>query len=262
MDKTTLESEFEKDSNKIFKQNVKEYTSNDKDFLSKLAELYGNALSAKGLNVVDPVYANMFHYNKLQFRGNLDLPRVSRTYVFFTRPELNFSFENINAIPFFKWLYNKRIGKMIMAMLTDPDYFINAPGALNSLSQLSYSEINDILKDYKSMTQKNEKKISSLIAGADSTEFKDFVSNDNTENYASLLAASVSASCPLVFAHKHSFLPPIASRLSLHFASLQFKLLKINKEKGQLFFSLPYAGTTRIRSMGMISARHIRAPLS
>jgi hypothetical protein len=190
MDKTTLESEFEKDSNKIFKQNVKEYTTNDKEFLSKLAELYGNALSAKGLNVVDPVYANMFHYNKLQFRGNLDLPRVSRTYVFFTRPELNFSFENINAIPFFKWLYNKRIGKMIMAMLTDPDYFINAPGALNSLSQLSYSEINDILRDYKSMTQQNEKKISSLIA--DSTEFKDFVANDNTTNYANLLAASIS----------------------------------------------------------------------
>ena len=42
MNKTTLESTFEKDSNKIFKNNTDSYTDNDKEFLSKLAELYGN----------------------------------------------------------------------------------------------------------------------------------------------------------------------------------------------------------------------------
>lgn len=193
MDKITLESDFEKDSNKILKNNVKNYTDNDKEFLSKLAELYGNALSAKGLNVADPVYANMFHYNKSQFRGNLDLPRVTRTYVFFTRPELNFSLENINAIPFFKWLYNKRIGKMIMAALTDPDYFINAPGALNSLSQLSYSEINEILRSYKDKMHENEKQVTLALANGDS-EFSKFVSetNDSSKNYYDLINASLS----------------------------------------------------------------------
>ena len=42
---------------------------------------------------------------------------------------------------------------------------------------------------------------------------------------------------------------------------LQFELLKITTEKGN-FSSFPYVGTTRIRSMGMISARNIRAPLN
>lgn len=188
MDKTTLESTFEKDSNKIFKNNTNDYTDNDKEFLSKLAQLYGNALSAKGLNVVDPVYANMFHYNKSQFRGNVDHPRVNRTYVFFTRPELNFSFENINAIPFFKWLYNKRIGKMVMAALTDPDYFIYAPGALNSISQLTFQEINSIMKEYTKAMKDQEKKINEAYGGVDS-DYKEFT--DNAEEYASLIDESL-----------------------------------------------------------------------
>ena len=188
MDKTTLESTFEKDSNKIFKNNVSRYTDNDKEFLSKLAQLYGNTLSAKGLNVVDPVYANMFHYNKSQFRGNVDHPRVNRTYVFFTRPELNFSFENINAIPFFKWLYNKRIGKMVMAALTDPDYFIYAPGALNSISQLSFQEISNIMKEY-SKVMKDQERIMNNAYGNTDSEYKNFT--NNSEQYASLIDESL-----------------------------------------------------------------------
>lgn len=188
MNKTTLESTFEKDSNKIFKNNTDSYTDNDKEFLSKLAELYGNTLSAKGLNVVDPIYANMFHYNKTQFRGNVDHPRVNRTYVFFTRPELNFSFENINAIPFFKWLYNKRIGKMVMAALTDPDYFIYAPGALNSISQLTFQEIANIMKEYSKAMKEQEQQINTAFGKSD-PDYKEF--NDNSEDYAKLIDESL-----------------------------------------------------------------------
>ena len=92
MDYNDLESQFEEDSNKIFRNNVENYTPNDYDFLKQLNQMFGNAMSAKGLNTLDPLYANFFHYNKMSMRGNTDFPRVTRTYVFFTRPELNFSF--------------------------------------------------------------------------------------------------------------------------------------------------------------------------
>lgn len=119
------------------------FSESDLSLLRHMNKLYGNAMSAKGLNLLDPVEANMFHYNKMGMRGETDYPRVSRSYVFFTRPELNFSYENINSVPFFKWLYSKRIGKMIMTMLTDPSYFINAPAALNTnnINAKSYQEL-------------------------------------------------------------------------------------------------------------------------
>lgn len=159
MDYDNLESQFEEDSNKIFKNNVESYSQNDKDFLSALNQMFGNAMSAKGLNTLDPLYANFFHYNKMSMRGNVDLPRVTRTYVFFTRPELNFSFENINAIPFFKWLYSKRIGKMIFAALTDPDYFIYAPAAMNNTA-IDFSKMNEALTAWIKAQKELEKKVS------------------------------------------------------------------------------------------------------
>ena len=67
------------------------FSESDLSLLRHMNKLYGNAMSAKGLNLLDPVEANMFHYNKMGMRGETDYPRVSRSYVFFTRPELNFS---------------------------------------------------------------------------------------------------------------------------------------------------------------------------
>ena len=119
------------------------FSESDLSLLRHMNKLYGNAMSAKGLNLLDPVEANMFHYNKMGMRGETDYPRVTKTHIFFTRPELNFSYENINSVPFFKWLYSKRIGKMIMTMLTDPNYFINAPAALNTnnIDKIQYERI-------------------------------------------------------------------------------------------------------------------------
>ena len=162
MDYNDLESQFEEDSNKIFRNNVENYTPNDYDFLKQLNQMFGNAMSAKGLNTLDPLYANFFHYNKMSMRGNADFPRVTRTYVFFTRPELNFSFENINSVPFFKWLYSKRIGKMIFAALTDPDYFIYAPSAMNNTS-IDFTTLNEALSAWIKTQKALEKQVANGV---------------------------------------------------------------------------------------------------
>lgn len=133
MSRANVDSEFESKMNKTLQTN-KKISSNDLNLIHYITSLYGNTLSARGLNLLDPIYANMFYYNKLRSRPLTDLPYVTRTYAFFTRPECNFSFENINSVPFFKWLYSKPIGKMVMSMLTDPDYYLNAPGAINANS--------------------------------------------------------------------------------------------------------------------------------
>ena len=126
-----VNKDFQRKSQKVYKNNTSNYTENDFEFLSQLNQMFGNAMSAKGLNVLDPFFANFAHYNKMGMRGNADIPRVTRTYVFFTRPELNFSYENLQAVPFFKWLYSTKVGKMIMGALTDPEYFINCPSVMS-----------------------------------------------------------------------------------------------------------------------------------
>jgi hypothetical protein len=143
-----IQSDFQKHVKNMYGTHATEYTSSDLNFLNQVMRLYGNTMSAKGINLIDPIYANMFYYNKMQNRALVDFPRVNRTYVFITRPELNFSYENIASVPFFKWIYSKPIGKMCMSALTDPYYFINAPGAFNSLSTLNNAEIKDIVTQY------------------------------------------------------------------------------------------------------------------
>ena len=141
----------------------RKFNDSDRAFIEHMNKLYGNAMTAKGINLLDPIEANMLHYNKTQMKGLMDYPRVTRSYVFFTRPEMNFSFENINQIPFFKWLYSKRIGKMIMSMLTDPDYFINAPAALNSTAididsyEEIYTKMAEALADTEAKLAQNDK---------------------------------------------------------------------------------------------------------
>ena len=158
-EKKPFEIDFQRESQKIFKNNVSDYNTNDISFLRRLNNLYGDALNAKGLNVADPFEANMFHYNKLGFKGNIDQPRVTKTYVFFTRPELNFSFENISSVPFFKWLYAQDIGKMIMASLTDPEYFINAPTAFNAASFNGGKAFTDALQKFNTLMKDSEKEM-------------------------------------------------------------------------------------------------------
>lgn len=203
-EKKPFELDFQRESQKIFKNNVKEYNINDISFLRRLNNLYGDALNAKGLNVADPFEANMFHYNKLGFKGNIDHPRVSKTYVFFTRPELNFSFENISSVPFFKWLYAQDIGKMIMASLTDPEYFINAPTAFNA-ANFDSKEFESILSTFKDNMKSYEKTMADSSPedgfakyGLDSTNGQDFSGldsngEDDADDVANLQAVNLDA---------------------------------------------------------------------
>lgn len=138
MSRDNVDTAFTSRLNKTLQTKNKTVSTNEFNLLHYVTSLYGNTLSAKGINLLDPIYTNMFYYNKMRSRPLTDTPYVTRTYAFFTRPELNFSFENINSVPFLKWLYDKPIGKMVMSMLTDPEYFINAPSFVNS--NLKYAQ--------------------------------------------------------------------------------------------------------------------------
>ena len=172
-----INSNFQTEFNKINKNsNARNFSTNDMNFLKEMNKLYGNAMSAKGLNLIDPIAANFFHYNKMSMRGNTDYPRVTRTHVFFTRPELNFSYENINSIPFFQWLYSKRIGKMIMTALTDPNYFINAPSMLNT----SGVDKKEILEIYAKLAQQKAEYDYKLAQAEHVKEFANWIQKTNS----------------------------------------------------------------------------------
>lgn len=186
-DKQPFEAEFQRTSQKVFKENVENYNSNDISYLRKLSTLYGDAVNARGLNVADPFEANMFHYNKLGFKGNVDQPRVTKTYIFFTRPELNFSFENINSVPFFKWLFAQDIGKMIMASLTDPEYFINAPTVFNTAG-FNNANFVKALEEYEKLLKNFENEVAGSSPedgyakyGLDTNSGQDYSSLDDDE---------------------------------------------------------------------------------
>ena len=168
---------FQSDSKDIFKNNVEDYTVNDRNFMQQMGQMFGNAMSQRGINVVDPIYANFFHYNKMGMLGNADFPRVTRTHVFFTRPEMNFSIENLNAVPFFRWLYSKPIGKMIMCSLTDPEYFIGGPAALSN-SDLKFSKMMEIINDYVAEYKRLNKKYNQKDGGIPSEEFAKWYANE------------------------------------------------------------------------------------
>lgn len=177
MSRDNVDTDFPNRMNDLLQTKNKTISSNEFNLLHYITSLYGNTLSARGLNLLDPIYTNMFYYNKMRSKPLTDMPYVSRTYAFFTRPELNFSFENINTIPFFKWLYSKPIGKMVMSMLTDPEYFINAPGYINN--NIAYKNIiKSILQnlrnvDDNSITSTLDSQTSATIGSSDISEDDD-----------------------------------------------------------------------------------------
>lgn len=163
--------------------NPPKFNQSDINYLSYIRRLYGDVLSSRGVNILDPIYTNMFYYNKTQNNSLMDIPRVTRTHVFITRPELNFSFENLNAIPFFKWLYSKPIGKMIFSLLTDPNYFINAPSALNSIGAFSYDHLKGIIDTFRRAVEGQNTNINETAGVNDSLEeMEQNISNNSANN--------------------------------------------------------------------------------
>lgn len=103
------------------KESLSKYTYTNETLYKKFSELYGDVLSNKGLNVADPVKAKMLYYDKYHLYGDVDPNTTLKSYVFFTRPELHFSAENILNSPILEFYYNTEIGRIVMAMLADPE---------------------------------------------------------------------------------------------------------------------------------------------
>ena len=99
--------------------------------------MYGDALSAAGLNLQDPIKANAFYYNKSGREFLNEPPQLGKTYIFFTRPDLNLCQANIDSHPTFKWLFAQSRGREIMSMLTGPDRVI-----YGNISGLTLDEID------------------------------------------------------------------------------------------------------------------------
>lgn len=137
---------------------------NNNTLYTKLGQLYGDVLSNKGLNVYDPLLAKMIYYDKMHMFGT-DPLTIGKSYIFFTRPELNFSADNILSSPLLEFYYNTDIGKIIMAMLADPDDFIG----VYSSKTVKYSKMLKDLDTLKkaaatlhAIQKENDEKINSL----------------------------------------------------------------------------------------------------
>lgn len=91
----------------------------NESYFKKLSELYGDVMANKGLNVADPLMAKMVYYDKHQMFA-VDPNVLVKGYIFFTRPELNFTAENILRSSILEYYFNTKLGRYVMSMLADP----------------------------------------------------------------------------------------------------------------------------------------------
>jgi hypothetical protein len=80
-------------------------------------KIYSNRVEMDDACLNDGIYAGRYvlvEYDENPARGATELIKKGANLFYYK------DFENVQAIPFFKWLYSKKIGKMIMAALTDP----------------------------------------------------------------------------------------------------------------------------------------------
>ena len=67
VDYERIHASFKRDAGQIFENNTEYYSDNDINYLKKMNQMYGCAMSAKGLNVLDPIYSNFFHSESYTF---------------------------------------------------------------------------------------------------------------------------------------------------------------------------------------------------
>jgi hypothetical protein len=99
----------------------------DEDYWKDVYALYSNVLNASGLNNKDPIMANITKFNK-HGRRFADPPYVGRSYIFFTRPDLNFSGTskdsghwNVRTVDLFNYFSQLEVGKSVFPFLMYPD---------------------------------------------------------------------------------------------------------------------------------------------
>ena len=97
----------------------------DDNYYKEVHSLYTNVLNASGMNLLDPYMGYMTHFNKLQ-RLNVDPPYKGKTYIFITRPDLNFweipvGIHNVETVDLFQYFSKTNIGISVMPWLMFPD---------------------------------------------------------------------------------------------------------------------------------------------
>lgn len=100
----------------------------DETYYKELFSLYSNILDANGSNLKDPFAAYMTHFNKLQKRW-IDPPTAGKTYIFITRPDLNFwernsGIRNVERVSLFNYFSKMEIGKKVMPWLMFPNNMV------------------------------------------------------------------------------------------------------------------------------------------
>ena len=100
----------------------------DESYYKELYSLYANILDANGSNLKDPFAAYMTHFNKLQKRY-IDPPTAGKTYIFITRPDLNFweinsGIRNVEKVALFNYFSKLEIGNKVMPWLMFPNNMV------------------------------------------------------------------------------------------------------------------------------------------
>jgi hypothetical protein len=142
----------------------------DEHYWKQLNTLYANVLDASGINLKDPMDANLYFYNKHLKRGTVDIPYIGRSYVFVTRPDLNIygakirngvttpalqrlassGYSNLMKLELFNYMSRTEIGKHILPFLTYPHemklYPLNKGHRINRSPIGENSDIGSVAK--------------------------------------------------------------------------------------------------------------------
>ncbi|MGL4949649.1 MAG: hypothetical protein ACRC5M_04645 [Anaeroplasmataceae bacterium] len=97
----------------------------DDGYYKEVHALYANVLNANGSNLLDPYNAYLTHFNKLQRFSSTDIQRSGKTYIFITRPDLNFwepgtGTHNVETVDLFSYFSRMNIGISVMPWLMFP----------------------------------------------------------------------------------------------------------------------------------------------
>lgn len=90
----------------------------DEKLVDEINNLYATVLDRNALNVADPIAANIGYFNITGKRFSTDPPMIGKTYIFMTRPNLNFKFaNNILRSHVFQYYISTKLGRTLMMQL-------------------------------------------------------------------------------------------------------------------------------------------------
>lgn len=116
------------DMGSIFSRGTDINYQEDQEMINDIETWYSRALDSVGLNFKDPIQAYGKYFNKNMQTLGLDPQRAGNSYVYFTRPDLNFS-QNISGgvtkeglfNPFFEHILKSEIGNFVGEYLQYPN---------------------------------------------------------------------------------------------------------------------------------------------